>query len=125
MHGLGAKELANARAKHLAAIGAARVRSHAGSLELQLPTLVVLVDDLAQVHGGTVAELTREVAKLIAAVAVRRRLRSRNDAASVGQRKNSSGTRCRVACRCHAPIACKVLDELGSFGFLGIEVEQQ
>lgn len=49
----------------------------AGALELHLPALAPRAQHLAQVHGGAVAQLPGEAAELVAAVAVRRRLRAR------------------------------------------------
>lgn len=49
----------------------------AGALELDLPALAPRAQHLAQVHGGAVAQLPREAAELVAAVAVRRGLRAR------------------------------------------------
>ena len=48
----------------------------ASALELHLPPLASRREQLAQVHGRAVAQLARKVAELVAAVAVRRRLRS-------------------------------------------------
>ena len=67
---LGAQELAERRAEHLAAVGLPRVVRAAPALELELPPLARRVEHLAQVHGRAVAQLAREVAELVAAVAV-------------------------------------------------------
>lgn len=55
---------------YLASIGCAGEGSEARALELQLPPLIAGVHDLAQVHRGSVTELAREMAELVAAVAV-------------------------------------------------------
>lgn len=52
-------------------------RGDAGALELDFPALAPRAQHLAQVHGGAVAQLPREAAELVAAVAVRRGLRAR------------------------------------------------
>ena len=68
MHRLAAEELADRRAQHRAAVGAARVRRRARALELQLPALAGGVDDFAQRDRPAVAELAGPVAELVAAV---------------------------------------------------------
>lgn len=67
----------------------------AGAFELHLPPLSRRVQHLSEVHGGSVAQLAREVAKLVAAVAVRRRLGARQDlvAATVFGEIRSRGLR--------------------------------
>ena len=42
-----------------------RVGGAPGALELQLPAISLLVNDLAEIHRTAVAELAREVAKLM------------------------------------------------------------
>ncbi len=78
VHGLGAEELAQARAEHLAAVGRARVGRAAGALELYLPAATRAGEHLAQVDGRAVAQLTRERAELVAAVAMGRPLAARH-----------------------------------------------
>lgn len=46
-----------------------RVGGAPGALELQLPAISLLVNDLAEIHRTAVAELAREVAKLMTCTA--------------------------------------------------------
>ena len=69
MHGFAAREFAQRRAQHRAAIGGARVGRAARALELQFLARAVGRDDFAQRDGAAVAQLPGPVAELVAAVA--------------------------------------------------------
>jgi hypothetical protein len=68
MHRFAAQKLANRRAQHGAAVGAARIRRWARALQLQLPALARRVDCFAQRDRAAVAELPGPVAELVPAV---------------------------------------------------------
>jgi hypothetical protein len=69
MHRLAAQELADRRAQHRAAVGAARVRRRAGALELQFKALPLPVDRFAEQDRPAVAELSGPLSELVATVA--------------------------------------------------------
>ncbi len=74
---LAAEELAEGGAKDLPSVCGTRVGRLARSFERYLPPLALAVDDLAQVHRRTIAQLAGEVPELVPAVAVGRGLGSR------------------------------------------------
>ena len=68
MHGFAAEEFAQRRAQHGATVAAPRIGRAAGTLQLQFAALAVGADQFDQRQGAAVAQLSRPVAELVAAV---------------------------------------------------------
>ncbi|MNI38967.1 hypothetical protein D3C73_931310 [compost metagenome] len=77
MHRLAAQELADRRAQHRTAVGAARVRRWPGALQLQFPVPAIGADQLAQRDGATITQLPGPMPELMASIVGRPRLHAR------------------------------------------------
>ena len=141
MHRLAAQKLANRRAQHGAAIGAAGIRRWARALELQLPALAGRADRFAKRDRPAVTELPGPLAELVPAIVGRIGLMpsssalpantcaNAGDATSAASMPNSDATsrECAISRgahtgvgstrECNAPCTCRRRDpSCGSMG---------